>query len=103
MKDLLSISAPVNRTRMLVISYVLIAAIAAVDRWATHYIWLGFLYLFPIIIVGGCLSRTSIVAVALPCAILQEDFSNLPQNEGVKKRGMSARIFRFSANQRGTG
>jgi len=83
MKDLLSIYAPVNRTRMLVIAYFLIAAIAAVDWWATHYISLGFLYLFPIIVVGGFLSRTSIIGVALLCAILQEAFSNLPENEAV--------------------
>jgi two-component system, LuxR family, sensor kinase FixL len=83
MKDLLSIYAPANRPRMLVIAYVLIAAIAAVDWWATHYISLGFLYLFPILIVGGFLSRTSIIGVALLCAILQEAFSNLPESEAV--------------------
>jgi two-component system, LuxR family, sensor kinase FixL len=68
---------------MLVLGYFLIAAIAAVDWWATHYISLGFLYLFPIIIVGGFLSRTWIVLVALLCAFLQEAFSNLPGNEAV--------------------
>ena len=83
MKDLLSIFAPVNRTRMLTIAALLIAVIAAVDWWATHYISLGFLYLFPIIIVGGFLSRKWIVGVALLCAILQEAFSNLPENEAV--------------------
>jgi len=83
MKDLLSIYAPVNRTRMLVIACLLIAAIAAVDWWATHYISLGFLYLFPIIIVGGFLSRPRIVGVALVCAILQEAFGNLPESEAV--------------------
>jgi two-component system, LuxR family, sensor kinase FixL len=83
MKDLLSIYAPVNRTRMLTVAGLLIAAIAAVDWWATHYISLGFLYLFPIIIVGGFLSRTWIVLVALLCAFLQEAFSNLPENEAV--------------------
>jgi two-component system, LuxR family, sensor kinase FixL len=83
MKDLLSIYTPVNRMRMLVLAYILIAAIAGVDWWATHYISLGFLYLFPIIIVGGFLSRTWIVAVALLCAFLQEAFSNLPENEAV--------------------
>jgi len=83
MKDLLSIYAPVNRTRMLVIACLLIAAIAAVDWWVPHYISLGFLYLFPIIIVGGFLSRTRIVGVALLCAVLQEAFSNLPENEAV--------------------
>ena len=83
MKDLLSIYAAGVRTRMLVIACLLIAAIAAVDWWVPHYISLGFLYLFPIIIVGGFLSRTWIVAVALLCAVLQEAFSNLPENEAV--------------------
>ena len=81
--DLLSIYAPANRTRMLIVASVLTAAIAVVDWWATHYISLGFLYLFPIIIFGGFLSRTWIVGVALVCAVLQEAFSNLPENEAV--------------------
>jgi two-component system, LuxR family, sensor kinase FixL len=83
MRDLLSVYAPVNRTRMLVIASLLIAAIAAVDWWVPHYISLGFLYLFPIIIVGGFLSRPQIVGVALVCAVLQEAFGNLPENEAV--------------------
>lgn len=83
MKDLVSIYAPANRTRMLVLASFLTAAIAVVDWWATHYISVGFLYLFPIIIFGGFLSRSRIVGVALLCAILQEAFSNLPENEAV--------------------
>ena len=59
------------------------AAIAAVDWWATRYISLGFLYLFPIIMVSGFLSRTHIVGVALGCAVLQEAFSNLPGSEAI--------------------
>jgi two-component system sensor kinase FixL len=97
MKDLLSIYAPANRTRMLVIATVLTAAIAVVDWWATHYISLGFLYLFPIVIVGGFLSRPRIVGVALVCAVLQEAFSNLPQNEAV------VRLLFSSAGFVGTG
>jgi len=81
MMDLLSIYAPANRKRMLVVATLLIAGIAVVDWWATHYISLGFLYLFPIIIFGGFLSRARIVGVALLCAVLQEAFSNLPENE----------------------
>jgi two-component system sensor kinase FixL len=83
MKDLLSVYAPANQMRMLVVASFLTAAIAAVDWWATHYSSLGFLYLFPIIIVGGFLSRSQIVGVALVCAVLQELFSNLPGNEAV--------------------
>lgn len=81
--DLLAIYAPANRVRMLALASFLIAAIAVVDWWATHYISLGFLYLFPIIIFGGFLSRTRIVGIALLCAILQEAFSNLPESEAV--------------------
>jgi two-component system, LuxR family, sensor kinase FixL len=81
--NLLSIYAPSNRVRMLVLASVLTAGIAVVDWWATHYISLGFLYLFPIIIFGGFLSRMRIVGVALLCAVLQEAFSNLPENEAV--------------------
>ncbi len=82
-KDLLSIYAPANRTRLIAVAGVLIAAIAAVD-WATKpYISLGFLYLFPIMILGGFLSRVQILGVALVCAVLQEAFSNLPENEAV--------------------
>ena len=95
--DLLSIYAPENRTRMLVVAGLLTAAIAVVDWWATHYISLGFLYLFPIIILGGFLSRTWIVGVALLCAILQEAFSNLPESEAV------VRLLFSSAGFVGTG
>ena len=90
MKDLLSVYAPANRMRMLVVASFLTAAIAAVDWWATHYISLGFLYLFPIIIVGGFLSRPQIVGVALVCAVLQELFSNLPENEAVVRMVFSS-------------
>lgn len=82
---------------MLVAAGLLTAAIAVVDWWATHYISLGFLYLFPIIIFGGFLSRTRIVGVALLCAILQEAFSNLPENEAV------VRLLFSSAGFVGTG
>src|ERR1700685_2020321 len=82
-KDLLSIYAPANRRRLISLAGLLIAAIAAVD-WATKpFISLGFLYLFPIMILGGFLSRTQLVGVALVCAVLQEAFSNLPENEAV--------------------
>ena len=82
-KDPLSIYAPANRVRLIVVAGLLMSAIAVVD-WATKpYISLGFLYLFPIMILGGFLSRTQILGVALVCAVLQEAFSNLPENEAV--------------------
>ena len=79
MKDAFSIFSPTNRTKLLVAAGILGTAIALVDWWTEPYISLGFLYLFPIMIVGGFLSRGRIVVIALLCAVL--DFSNLPKNE----------------------
>src|ERR1700685_4619551 len=96
-KDLLSIYAPVNRARLTLVAGLLISGIAVVD-WATKpFISLGFLYLFPIMILGGFLSRTQIFGVALVCAVLQEAFSNLPENEAV------IRLLFSSAGFAGTG
>jgi len=83
MWDVLSIYAPANRWKLLSIAGFLIAAVAVADWLTKPYISLGFLYLFPIMIVGGYLSRKQTVAVALACAILQEAFSNLPRNEAI--------------------
>jgi two-component system sensor kinase FixL len=97
MKEPLSIYAPANRTKLIVVSGLLISAIAVVD-WATKpYISLGFLYLFPIMLLGGFLSRSQILGVALVCAVLQEAFSNLPENEAV------VRLLFSSAGFVGTG
>jgi two-component system, LuxR family, sensor kinase FixL len=83
MKSILSIYAPAHRTMLIVVAGSSIAAIAVAD-WATKpYISLGFLYLFPIMILGGFLPRLQILVVALVCAVLQEAFSNLPENEAV--------------------
>jgi len=97
MKRLLSIFVPENRTRLLVIAGLLVAAIATIDWMTKPYLSLGFLYLFPIIIVGGFLSRGRIIVVALVCAVLQEAFSNLPENEAI------FRLLLSSAGFSGTG
>jgi two-component system sensor kinase FixL len=83
MKGLLSIFVPANRTRLLAVAGILVTAIAVTDWLTKRYISLGFLYLFPIIIVGGFLSRWQTIGVALVCAVLQEAFSNLPENEAI--------------------
>ena len=79
MQDPLSIFVPANRRKLLVAAGVFGAAIALLDWWAEPYLSLGFLYLFPIMIAGGYLSRKATIIVALLCAVL--DFSNLPKNE----------------------
>ena len=66
-----------NQKPVLVIGIVLILAIALLD-WATKpYISIGFLYLFPIILVAGIVPRWIIVFLGLSCAVLTEAFSYL--------------------------
>src|SRR5262252_2522053 len=97
MWDLASIYVPANRIKLLVIAGLLITAIAVIDWLTQPYISLGFLYLFPIMIVGGYLSRKEIIGVALLCALLQEIFSNLPADEALVRMVFS------SAGLAGTG
>ena len=93
MWDLASIYVPANRTKLLVIAGLLVAAIAVADWFTTPYISLGFLYLFPIMIVGGYLSRQQIIGVSLLCAFLQEVFSDLPGNEALVRLVLSSAGF----------
>ena len=90
MTILLSIFVPAHRTKLLVAAAILTVAIAVAD-WATKpFISLGFLYLFPIFVAGGFLSRPKIVATALVCAVLQELFSHLPESEAFIRLGFSS-------------
>lgn len=93
MKGLLSIFAPANRTVLLIVAGLTVGAIATADWLTKPYISLGFLYLFPIIIVGGFLSRTQTIGMALLCAVLQEAFSNLPENEAIFRLVLSSAGF----------
>ena len=77
----LSIYSPANRRRLLTVAGLMVVLVAALDWWTKPYISLGFLYLFPIMIAGGFLSRTRIVSFAVICAYLQEEFSNLPAGD----------------------
>jgi two-component system, LuxR family, sensor kinase FixL len=97
MDALLRIYAPQRRTALLVIAIGLIAAIATIDAATEPYMSLEFLYLFPIIIVGGILGRSQIIVVAVTCAGLGEAFAELPANE------MTVRFLFSSAGLAGTG
>ena len=85
-----SIYSEENRKRFLLAAAVLIVAIAVVDWRTKPFISIGFLYLFPILLVAGFLPRWQIVFVALVCAVLQELFSELPSNEAITRLLMSS-------------
>lgn len=82
-----------NRKRFLLVAAVLIVVIAVVDWGTKPFISIGFLYLFPILLVAGFLPRWQITVVALVCAVLQELFSELPSNEAITRLLMASTGF----------
>src|SRR5580658_8785220 len=60
------------------VAALLIAAIAVVDWRVDAPLAFGFLYLFPILIVGGCCPRWATVGTALLCTILADWFDPFP-------------------------
>jgi PAS domain S-box-containing protein len=71
-----------------------IAVIAAIDWRFDVNISFGFLYLFPMLMVGACLSRWQIALVAALCTGLSEAFDTFPWAANV---GIPRLILTFSA------
>jgi two-component system sensor kinase FixL len=67
-----------SRTLMLLVSVGAICVTALVDWWTKPYVSLGFLYLFPVMLMAGFLPRWLVALVGAGCAILSEIFSSLP-------------------------
>ncbi len=91
--ELSSLYSRKNRTSFLIAAAILIVMIATVDWLTKPYISIGFLYLFPIMLVAGFLPRWQLTIVALVCAVLQEVFSNLPSNEAITRLMMASAGF----------
>jgi PAS domain S-box-containing protein len=66
-----------NRTPVLLVSAAIIGIVAVIDWWTKPYVSLGFLYLFPIILMAAFLPRWVVGLLAIGCAILAEKFSSL--------------------------
>jgi two-component system, LuxR family, sensor kinase FixL len=88
--ELSAIYARKNRTPFLLIAALLIVVIATIDWLTKPYISIGFLYLFPIMLIAGFLPRWQIVAAGLACAVLQELFSELPSSEAITRLLMAS-------------
>src|SRR5215469_14378173 len=86
MLDIFSIYAETNRRKNLLIAAALIVAVAVVDWRTKPFLSLGFLYLFPIMLVAGYFTRWQIFGVSLLCSALQEIFSNLPMSVAIIHR-----------------
>lgn len=63
---------------MLFLSVAAICVTALVDWWTKPYVSLGFLYLFPVMMMAGFLPRWLVALVGAGCALLSEIFSSLP-------------------------
>jgi len=84
-----SIYSEANRRRFLLAAAILVLAIAIIDWQTKPFISIGFLYLFPILLVAGFLPWWQIVLLALVCSILQELFSELPSSEAIYRLVMA--------------
>ena len=71
-----------NRTLVLLASGIVICITALVDWWTKPYFSLGFLYLFPIMLIAGFAPRWVVALLAVACAVLSEVFSALPSEGG---------------------
>ena len=74
MPDLLQWYAPERRARSLAIAFTGILAIAIVDYFVKATIGIGVLYVFPLLVAAGFLSRGQIVSISLLCELLREAF-----------------------------
>lgn len=76
--DLLSFYSRTNRKALLIAAAILTILIAVVDWYASSFLSIGFLYLFPMMLVSGFLGRWQVVLLALVFTVLQELFGDLP-------------------------
>jgi signal transduction histidine kinase len=83
-----------SRTTVLVWAGILIAVIGLVDWYFEENISFGFLYLFPMLMVGGCLTGWQIAGVAGLCTGLTEAFDPFPWAMSV---GIPRLILTFAA------
>ena len=83
-----------SRATILLSAAILIAVIGVVDWLFENDVSFGFLYLFPMLMVGGCLTRWQLAGVAALCTGLTEAFDPFPW---VMPVGMSRVILTFAA------
>lgn len=86
--DIFVIYSESNRRKNLLLAAAFIVVIAIIDWRTKPYLSLGFLYLFPIMLVAGFLTRWQIVGLSLLCSALQEIFSNLPPGAAIPRLAM---------------
>jgi len=83
--DILTMYSRTNRKILLFAAVVLTCMIAVVDWYTRPFISIGFLYLFPMMLISGIFKRWQIIAASVVCAVLQEFYSNLPLDNAIPR------------------
>lgn len=95
-----------NRTLVLLLSAIIMLVVALVDWWTMPYVSLGFLYLFPIMLVAAFLPRWAVALMGVACAALAEVFSSLDRSfirfsfESLALAGCGLFVAELSRNRR---
>jgi len=87
--DLFETYSRANRKLLVFSAVALTFFIAIVDWYTRPFISIGFLYLFPIMLVSGIFRRWQIVGASVICAFLQELYSNLPLDYAIPRVAFS--------------
>jgi two-component system, LuxR family, sensor kinase FixL len=96
---MLSFFLRLSRTKLLLIAGAMILAVALVDWRVELNVAFGFLYLFPMLIVGSCLPRWQLALLGGLCTLLAERFAPFPWEPDA---GVPRDLFMF-ASYFGTG
>lgn len=83
--DILDLYSRANRNVLLISAGALTCLIAVADWYTRPFLSIGFLYLFPMMLVSGIFRRWQIVGMAVVCAALQEAYSNLPLESAIPR------------------
>ena len=72
---MLSAFLRLSRTKLLLVAGVMILTVALIDWYVELNVSFGFLYLFPMLIVGSCLPRWQLALLGGLCTVLAERFA----------------------------
>ncbi len=91
---MLSFFLRLSRTKLLLVATTLILIVALIDWRVDLNVSFGFLYLFPMLIVGSCLPRWQVALVGGLCTFLAELFDPFPWEPAA---GVPRDLFMFAA------
>src|SRR4051794_25685449 len=74
--------ADANSQRVVSISLIVIALLAMIDSVIVPFVGFGYLFLVPLAVAAGFLSRAQILILSIICTAFSEGFSKLPVGGG---------------------